>query len=271
MKRCWFDVICEHFARHQQNPVRHSAQSLSPPYPLLCLMQSLNEHPSDHSTSLDQTMEVIEVEEEEEERLTSPPPAAEVWTIRLRGNLGGMKEVSVPVKTTDEVGTIVDFVNNVIDPSAEREYARIIHKGKTLALTGTVEGSGMKNGDQVGVMFSKRHEIEAMNKTDSMKPSRLMRSFEEEEEIHRRRIEGQNSAEAASYWGEVQDERHKFFKFETVPRFVEPHPYEADRLLLKLATDPGIKFVMKKYQFSVFKLCEMVSRRASSLSKRRDD
>jgi hypothetical protein len=64
--------------------------------------------------------------------------------------------------------------------------------------------------------------------------------MEEDEQMdaRRRALQDQNSGS--------QDAVFKFCRFQTVERFTTPHPFEAMRLLERLATDPAIKRLMKQ-------------------------
>ena len=175
-----------------------------------------------------------------------PPSNEHVFRVRVRAAGAPPRGIPVPVSDLEEAGTVVDFVGDALG-GVERELSKLIHKGKQLSLTVPLRDQGVSHDDVILLISSKRADIE---RVQGAKPDCLVRSFEQEDELIARRLAGQAGEEE-------QDHKFRFCRFNTIPRFTTPHPFEAERLLRRLATDPGIKHVMKKYKFTVGELNEM--------------
>lgn len=197
--------------------------------------------------------DVVMNENEQENHGGSPSP--QIWSINVRSPKLPNGQVSVPTIPEGSLHSIVEFVNEVLGQATgiEVDFTKIIHKGKRLDLQSSVRDS-LIDGDTVLLLFTPRQEIEAMRKAE--KVDHRIRSFEEEEALEQKRLAA-SSVASQSFWGEEQDARYKFVKFEVCSRFVTPHPFDAEKLLLKLATDPAIKKIMRKYQWTVGVLAEM--------------
>jgi len=84
----------------------------------------------------------------------------------------------------------------------------------------------------------------------------LVKGFAEEERDERSRKKRAMAA-AMSVWGTKQDGEYRFNSIKAEFKYHTPTPYDAERLLEKLATDPGIIEIMKTRQFKVGILTEM--------------
>ena len=59
-------------------------------------------------------------------------------------------------------------------------------------------------------------------------------------------------------WDTEQSKDHKFSRFEVWHlEDATPHPFDAEKLLRKLATDPGVVAIMSAKRWTVGALCEM--------------
>lgn len=191
----------------------------------------------------------------------------EVWTIRVRSaKLPGV--LQVPVLPSAPLSQIVEFVNErvsldnsstVIDPA----FAKLLSKGRVLDRDfGLPVSRELGDGDTVLLVFTPRTEVELMNA--QLGRDNRLRSMEEEDALEAKRLAGLNGAD------DSQDAVYKFCKFKVVDRFTTPHPFEAMRLLNRLAVDPAIKRIMRTNEWTVGSLEEMdpqtdmISRRKQS-------
>ncbi|KAH9255149.1 hypothetical protein BASA81_006908 [Batrachochytrium salamandrivorans] len=192
----------------------------------------------------------------------------EVWTIRVR-SAKLPEALKVPVLPNAPLSQLVEFVNErvsldnstVIDPA----FAKLLSKGRVLDRNFDLPVSReLSDGDTVLLVFTPRAEVELMN-AQLGKDNRL-RSMEEEDALEAKRLAGLNSAD------DSQDAVYKFCKFKVVDRFTTPHPFEAMRLLNRLAVDPAIKRIMKTNEWTVGSLEEMDPRTDMiSLRKQSED
>jgi hypothetical protein len=106
------------------------------------------------------------------------------------------------------------------------------------------------------LMSSSASEIERIR---NFKSDPLVKGFVEEERDELRRKQRTIALEDANPWGQKseQDTDYRFSRFEVLYRRVNPTPFEAEKLLNKLATDPGIIEIMKSRRFTVGTLCEL--------------
>eukprot|EP00811_Abedinium_folium_P024205 NODE_3397_length_2044_cov_9.010955.p1 GENE.NODE_3397_length_2044_cov_9.010955~~NODE_3397_length_2044_cov_9.010955.p1 ORF type:complete len:653 (+),score=199.56 NODE_3397_length_2044_cov_9.010955:185-1960(+) len=88
------------------------------------------------------------------------------------------------------------------------------------------------------------------------RPDPLVKGFAEEERDEKSRRKRARVA-AASAWGTKQDAEYRFGSIKAEFKYSTPPPYEAEQLLQKLATDPGIIEIMKTRQFKVGVFTEM--------------
>lgn len=132
---------------------------------------------------------------------------------------------------------------------------KVVHKGKKLDMDKTLEDQGVKAGAKLMVIASSASAVEQVKTSVS---DRTIRGFESERALEKaRRATFEKGANSA--WKGKQDRQFKFSKIEVVafPASVKPHPFEAEKLLTKLATDPGIVACMREHQWTVGKLVEL--------------
>ena len=105
-------------------------------------------------------------------------------------------------------------------------------------------------------MASSSGEVERVRK---FRPDPLVKGFKEQEQDELRRLLKTNQLASESPWGVAsdQDSEYRFGRFEVLYRRPNPTPFEAEKLLKKLATDPGIIKIMKSRKFGVCTLCEL--------------
>jgi hypothetical protein len=161
----------------------------------------------------------------------------------------------VPLEADDEVSALFDFVQEVL-PEFPRENCKLIHKGKQLRPTDgarTAQALGLGPGAKLMMLATNAHDAAFVR---SSKADPLVKGFAEEERNERNR---QKRAKAASRgaWGTQQDREYRFGSIKAEFVYNTPTPYEAEALLQKLATDPGIIEIMKTRSFKVGVLTEM--------------
>jgi len=161
---------------------------------------------------------------------------------------------AIPVQAEDPVASIFDFAQEALD--FPRENCKLISRGKMLrpdhdALS--VAEAGLATGSKLMLVASSAHDVSFVR---SSRPDPLVKGFAEEErdELSRRK---RARAAAASAWGTKQDAEYRFASIKAEFKYSEPPPYEAERLLQKLSTDPGIIDIMKTRKFNVGILTEM--------------
>jgi len=163
----------------------------------------------------------------------------------------------IPVQVGDTVSTIFDFAQEALQ--FPRENCRLIHRGKQLQPHATIgdEKTGLSAGAKVMLVASSARDV-AYVKSSRADP--LVKGFVEEERDERSR-KRRTMAAAMSAWGTKQDSEYRFNSIKAEFKYHTPTPYDAERLLEKLATDPGIIEIMKARQFKVGILTEIVQLR----------
>jgi hypothetical protein len=145
--------------------------------------------------------------------------------------------------TLAELGSWLQKHWSDVDP----DTLKILHRGKILRLAQntTLHGAGVRDGSQLKVMASSKQQVTQVQKSKEI-PG--MASFEHEEERERRRQQPNEQPSGPSL----------FQKFEVWDAAgLQPQPSEALKLLHKLASDPGILGIMKRYGWVVNLLSEM--------------
>jgi hypothetical protein len=151
----------------------------------------------------------------------------------------------LPVADADPVSRLIDMASEFV-PEIDPDYCRVISKGRSLDLTESFASQHVADGATLLFVASSRQQVQAVQ---DQKSDPTIRGFELEDERDRaRQLAGYEAA---------QDSKYCFCKFEFCERFTDPHPFDAERLLKKLATDPGVVQIMKRRQFTVLWLCEM--------------
>lgn len=146
--------------------------------------------------------------------------------------------------TLAELGTWLQKHWSDVDP----DTLKILHRGKILrmAQNTTLHGAGVRDGSQLKVMASSKQQVTQVQKSKEI-PG--IASFEHEEERERRRQQPPNEQPSGP---------SLFQKFEVWDAAgLLPQPSEALKLLHKLASDPGILGIMKRYGWVVNLLSEM--------------
>lgn len=182
--------------------------------------------------------------EQEEERMKENQG---IWKLKVKTSLPNAIEVPVN-PDEDTLETVADFIKDVLS----YDLIKFVYKGKMLKVNDeneneTIKQLGIENGATLKLMGSKSSSVEKIKNTKS---DPTIRSFAEEQAKYQRLKQKEN-------YEEHQDSTYKFCKFQVYEHFTDPHPYEAERLLRRLACDPGIVHIMKKHKFVVGYLREM--------------
>jgi len=160
----------------------------------------------------------------------------------------------VPVMAGEPASQIFDFVQEALD--FPRESSRLIHKGRLLRPEDPLltEGkSGLTAAAKIMLVASSARDVAVVQ---SSRADPLVKGFEEEERDDRLRRKRAKAA-GASAWGTKQDSEYRFGSIKAEFKYNTPTPFDAEKFLQKLATDPGIIDIMKTRQFKVHVLTEM--------------
>jgi len=159
----------------------------------------------------------------------------------------------VPVQQGDSVSSIYDFIQEVLD--FPRENCKLICRGKVLRPDDAVEMSGLAlaPGAKVMLVASSSHDISFVQNS---RADPLVKGFKEEERDEQRRRKRAKAAQLSA-WGTKQDLEYCFASIKAEFKYNTPTPFEAEALLKKLATDPGIIDIMTSRKFRVGILTEM--------------
>ena len=160
-----------------------------------------------------------------------------VWRLSLRYK-GTM--VDVPVLSTDTALAVFEFVSSVFD--YEVDLVKLIHKGKRLLPTDRIN-TKVTDGARLMLLASTRSQVEEVVRSRS---DPTIRGFGDDD--------GKKQKQSVSEveWGTEQHNQYKFCRFQPLDYSgLVPHAYEADALLRKLASDPGIINVMTGYKWTV--------------------
>lgn len=152
------------------------------------------------------------------------------------------------------MAAIFDFVQEALD--FPRENCKLIHRGKMWRPDHdniSIGEAGLQAGSKLMLVATSAQDVSFVR---ASRPDPLVKGFAEEErdEINRRK---RARAAAVSAWGTKQDAEHKFNSIKAEFKYSEPPPFEAEKLLQRLATDPGIIDIMKSKKFTVGILTEM--------------
>ncbi|CAE7188346.1 wss2 [Symbiodinium necroappetens] len=157
------------------------------------------------------------------------------------------------VQGDDQLASIFDFVQEALD--FPRENCKLIFRGKVLRPDNdsqTVAEAGLAAGCKVMLVASSAKDVSFVQ---SSRADPLVKGFAEEERDEQSRRK--RARAALSAWGTKQDSEFNFGSIKAEFKYSEPPPYEAERLLQKLSTDPGIIEIMKTRKFKVGVLTEM--------------
>lgn len=161
---------------------------------------------------------------------------------------------SIPVQVGDPVASIFDFAQEAL--TFPREFCKLIYRGKTIRPDHeslTIRDAGIIEGSKLMLMASSAHDV---NFVRTNRPDPLVKGFAEEERDEKARKRRAQAASATA-WGTKQDSEYRFASMKAEFKYSTPPPYDAEKLLQKLATDPGIIDIMKSRNFKVGILTEM--------------
>lgn len=165
-------------------------------------------------------------------------------------------KLDVPVQTGDSISQIFDFIEEIPELDFPRENCKLICKGKVFRpddQVSLVGESRLSPGAKLMLMATSSHDA-AFVKSQRADP--LVKGFTEEDRDERNRKKRAMAA-TISAWGTKQDFDYRFNSIKAEFKYSSPSPYDAEKLLQKLTTDPGIIEIMKTRQFKVGILTEM--------------
>mmetsp|Transcript_53389 Transcript_53389/g.125009 ORF Transcript_53389/g.125009 Transcript_53389/m.125009 type:complete len:626 (+) Transcript_53389:56-1933(+) len=160
----------------------------------------------------------------------------------------------VPIEAGEAVSSIFDFVQEVLD--FPRENCKLICRGKLLRPDDAVHSESAANlgpGSKVMLMATSEHDKSFVQ---SSRPDPLVKGFAEEERDEQSRRKRAKAGQVSA-WGTKQDQEFCFASIKAEFKYSTPPPFEAEALLKKLSTDPGIIEIMKTRHFRVGILTEM--------------
>ena len=165
--------------------------------------------------------------------------------------------INIEINFDHTVQLIFEYLSEVIE--INRLHCRLIVGGKSYlpdsdASLTTPIGDLVKPNATVLLLSSPAADVEKVLK---FKSDPLVKGFEAEEKDELRRIQRAQELANANPWSNEQHSEFRFARFEALYRRTKPTPFEAEKLLKKLATDPGITKIMIARRFAVGTLCEL--------------
>lgn len=148
------------------------------------------------------------------------------------------------------LGEIIDF-NHL--------NAKLVVNGKSFSSDRTewpAIDAVIKERQTILLLSSSLKEIEYIR---NIKSDPLVKGFEREILDEQNRARKTQRLLEENPWGETikQDETYRFNRTEVLYLRLNPPPFEAEKLLLKLTTDPGIMAIMTSRRWTVGTLCEL--------------
>lgn len=153
------------------------------------------------------------------------------------------------------LGELFEYLGEVIELA--KLHCRLIVSGRAFIPTmddSVIIGDVVKPDSLVLLIASSAADVEWVKR---LKPDPLVKGFQQEEQDEIRRIIRTQELADATPWDTMQHAEFRFARFEVLYKRMNPTPFEADKLLQKLATDPGIVKIMTTRRFQVGTLCEM--------------
>lgn len=178
------------------------------------------------------------------------------WTVSI--SFKGEK-ISIPIQPSNPIVVCVEFLLDAY-AGLDDSSVKILYKGRKLDMNKSFEEENVINGAKLMMIASSTVDVE---KVKSSRSDPTIRGFDNEKKLSQIRQKGLDPANSSA-WRSEQHKEFKFSKLEMASYEIgecTPHPYEAQALLLKLATDPGIIECMVTHQWHVSKLCEMDPRK----------
>jgi hypothetical protein len=155
------------------------------------------------------------------------------------------------------VQDLFEYLGEVID--VEGQHCRLIIGGKSFVLDSDLDtnlGDIIKPGGTAMLVATPSEQIKRVREARS---DPLVKSFEAEDRDNAARIEKAIHLMNDNPWGAgaTQHPEFCFERFEVLFKRIKPPPFEAEKLLKKLALDPGIVEIMTQRRFNVNTLCEL--------------
>ena len=160
------------------------------------------------------------------------------------------------------VDDLFEYLSQVVD--IDGQNCRLILGGRVfLPMTASsVADSSTRLAEIVkpnGVAMLLASSPDELAKIFSFKPDPLLKNIDAEIRDHENRLRKTIELRDENPWGLAaeQDEEYRFDRFEVQFKRNVPPPFDAEKLLKKLATDPAIVQIMRTRRFKVGTLCEL--------------
>ena len=164
------------------------------------------------------------------------------------------KLLPIPVDAEEPLSSVFDYIEEAFE--FPRNFTSLLVGGKKLGLMheNVACKDCLTDGAVVMLVASKESAVAEIK---DKKADPLVKGIDaEERDEMSRRIKTRQLREA-NPWGTSQDKEFKFTKFEVNSGRLTPTPFDAEKLLKKLATDPAIVSIMKSRKWVVGVLCEL--------------
>ena len=154
------------------------------------------------------------------------------------------------------VQDLFEYLSEVVDINGLHCKLLIGGKAYIPSSGGAVLGEILKPGGLAILMASTGAEVERVK---AIRADPLVKGFDQEDLDNIRRAERAAQLENENPWGKgaIQHPEFKFDRFEVLFKRHVPPPFDAEKLLKKLATDPAIVNIMAANKFKVGTLCEL--------------
>lgn len=157
---------------------------------------------------------------------------------------------SIDLENEDRLVVLFDFIREVTPLNVAT--CRMIYKGKQLSPFACARDVIEDNG-KVLLMGSTQAAVEYIKQAKADPLVKGFEALERDDKIRRKRTKMlQKTA-----WGTSQHKEFRFCSIKAEFKYTTPTPFEAEALLTKLASDPGIIKIMTERRFVVGTLTEM--------------
>jgi hypothetical protein len=157
------------------------------------------------------------------------------------------ESVNVPVRISDTAKSVFEFIEEIF--AFESEFVKLIFRGKQLAAGDELTAAGVKEGSKLMLVASQRADVVDIQ---SQRSDPTIRGFSNERGAREEAMKQANTVDPSVGWAIQQHKAYKFCRFKPLDfSGLTPHAFDAEKLLKKLATDPGIVDIMVEYEWTV--------------------
>ncbi len=173
------------------------------------------------------------------------------------------RTLKIEIDFNRTVNDLFDYLADVVDFNGD--HCRLIISGKLFLPSKGIDEIGTSprleeiTKPNSVALFLASTTAEDVERIRAFKPDPLLKGLEKEIQDHESRLKRTIELKKENPWGSGadQDPDFRFDRYEVLFRRLDPPPFEAEKLLKKLATDPGIVRIMKTRRFKVGTLCEL--------------